>query len=391
MKYIYRRPLLPFLYALLLLGGVTLTLLFSENMAGNRRAVDEMYANARIQFRVLPGTAAAAGLELPLERAERLKDTGLITQVYRELHCPVAAASENGFLAFQTAYGTSNIAAFSQTRNLSVAYGEGYDDARFQEKKNLCLIEARLAEKYGLVPGDRIELMGCMLEYMLMEDAAPVELTLAGTYTNGDQQLLESAILVSDELFMAGGGLIYNNEMAKRWQYYTNFSFILDPAHNREYHMAHATLQEELGETTSFLLYSDSRVLENAIQPLERRLQTQDTLLPLLQLSLVAGCALLSVLMALYRKNDLLIRLVFGERRLSAMGKEWCGVCLAMAPGAALAGIVLLIGALYGVSIASAAGLCGSALVICLLLPLLTWTLSGGRLIQLYQSFKRNE
>ncbi len=74
MKKAFRKPLLPLLFACLLVCGVALLLLLSENIAGNRRTVEQMYDDARIQFRVLPGMASAAELALPVKKAQGLLD-----------------------------------------------------------------------------------------------------------------------------------------------------------------------------------------------------------------------------------------------------------------------------------------------------------------------------
>ncbi len=279
----------------------------------------------------------------------------------------------------------------AQNHQLTISYGAGYDDAKFAASADLCLLEAELAKAAGLAPGDGILVAGCLLDYTLEDTPPMLSLTLAGTYTAGEEQRLAGGVLVPDALFSGRDGLLYSSQMEEYWGAYTEFSFILDPAYNRDYRASTETLQTALGQTRDFLLYSDSRVLENAVEPLSRRLQTQDTLLPLLLAALVAGCGLLSVLLAMSWQNDLMIRLVFGERRPVAMGREWCGVCLAFAPGAAVSGAVLLACALGGLAARHAALLWGASLAISLPLPLLTWLLAGGNLIRLYQAYGRNK
>ncbi|MDO4564937.1 MAG: ABC transporter permease [Clostridia bacterium] len=395
MKQLFRKPLLPAVYALLLLLGVALTLLFSENMAQNRRTVDEMYENTRIQLRVLPGTSAPAGLELPLSRARAVMDTGLAQNVYTERNCPVLTASGDGVIAFQTAYGVSSSDVFDQNRQLSVEYGEGYDSAAFDASSDLCLMESGLAQNYGLAPGDELFIVPCRINFVIEPQAPTLTLTIAGVYESSGNVTFSESVIVPDALFSGREAFLYSDDMERLWQHYTEFAFTLNPEHNRNYVQAQATLQTALGNTTDFVLYSDSRVLQNAVGPLEQRIQTQSTLLPLLQLALMAGCALLAILLALSRQNDLVIRLVFGERRIVAMGAEWGLILLGMLPGIALTGLALLVCSLLGLEAGGALKQAGLSLALSLPLPplawLTVWLFGGGGLIKLYQSRSRNE
>ena len=168
-------------------------------------------------------------------------------------------------------------------------------------------------------------------------------------------------------------------------------------------------LQRLLGSTMNYLVYSDARTLENAVQPLERRLEMTETVLPLLKGVLVLICGLLCVLMTKLRQNNLLIRRVYGESLLAAMGKEWLGILAGMAPGFVVSGV--LTGG-YGVrnrwgigssltavsdskGLSSASGVSGLwslllvILILCMVLPFVIWLFTGRSLLGMYQTYNK--
>lgn len=205
------------------------------------------------------------------------------------------------------------------------------------------------------------------------------------------------------------GGLIYSKEMAKRFKSFTEFSFVLKAEYNRSCEKVSERVQRLLGSTMNYLLYSDVRILENAVQPLERRLEMTETVLPLLKSVLVLICGLLCALMTKLRQNNLLIRRVYGESLLAAMGKEWLGILAGMAPGFGVAGV--LTGGYgirnqggFGSSLTAVSGseglfstngvsdlwsLLSAILILCMVLPFLIWLFTGRSLLGMYQTYNK--
>lgn len=126
-----------------------LFLLFLLTSLGrNREAVERMYQDTRVLFRVLPGTAVTEGMTVSLNKGEQILETGLAERFYGEMQCQAMVGAENrGLIGFQTVYGTNNPESFAENRQLQISYGAGYDASVFQLSGNLCLLEKRQREK----------------------------------------------------------------------------------------------------------------------------------------------------------------------------------------------------------------------------------------------------
>lgn len=451
MKEVYRKPALPALFGILLGGGMLFLLFLLTSLGRNREAVERMYQDTRVLFRVLPGTAVTEGMTVSLNKGEQILETGLAERFYGEMQCQAMVGAENrGLIGFQTVYGTNNPESFAENRQLQISYGAGYDASVFQLSGNLCLLEEKTARENALEIGDRVMLVPCIAEYVIEEEAPTLEFILAGTYESGEMGMIGNAVVMPLKAFFREkeipvlqfaestainggnssapivdlrralwhsdrerwetlGGLIYSKEMAKRFKSFTEFSFVLKAEYNRSCEKVSEELQRLLGSTMNYLVYSDARTLENAVQPLERRLEMTETVLPLLKGVLVLICGLLCVLMTKLRQNNLLIRRVYGESLLAAMGKEWLGILAGMAPGFVVSGV--LTGG-YGVrnrwgigssltavsdskGLSSASGVSGLwslllvILILCMILPFVIWLFTGRSLLGMYQTYNK--
>ena len=362
----------------------------------------------------------------------------------------MVGAENRGLIGFQTVYGTNNPESFAENRQLQISYGAGYDASVFQLSGNLCLLEEKTARENALEIGDRVMLVPCIAEYVIEEEAPTLEFILAGTYESGEMGMIGNAVVMPLKAFFREkeipvlqfaestainggnssapivdlrralwhsdreqwetlGGLIYSKEMAKRFKSFTEFSFVLKAEYNRSCEKVSEELQRLLGSTMNYLVYSDARTLENAVQPLERRLEMTETVLPLLKSVLVLICGLLCVLMTKLRQNNLLIRRVYGESLLAAMGKEWLGILAGMAPGFVVSGVLTggygvrnrgdIGSSLTAVSDSkgwfSASGVSGLwslllvILILCMILPFVIWLFTGRSLLGMYQTYNK--
>ena len=77
MKEVYRKPALPALFGILLGGGMLFLLFLLTSLGRNREAVERMYQDTRVLFRVLPGTAVTEGMTVSLNKGEQILETGL--------------------------------------------------------------------------------------------------------------------------------------------------------------------------------------------------------------------------------------------------------------------------------------------------------------------------
>ncbi len=392
MKWIIRKPVLPIILLAILLSGTFLVMLLSYNMKSNRETVDRLYDETILKFRVLPGTNALSTLELPLNIADSISQIKEIDSTYCELHCPSVIGTPTGYFNFVETYGTSDMEAFAQAKKLEITYGEGYNAEVFRTDNTLCLLDESLVAACELNIGDTVSVAGCIIEYVLEDEAPILEFTLAGTYKSEEALLPAYATLVSDGCFFDKEGLLYSEDMEDSWLFYTDYICTINPLYNREYLRVQDEIKKQLGGSTNFLLYSNIRVLERSIRPLEQRLDTQRILFPLLKITIAGSYILLSIMMALNRRRDMLIRMVFGEKAGKVRISEWLYIILTMLVSAVPAVLLLVIIFLCDVPALDSLELISVSLVVAALGTLITmiFTSSGG-LVKLYQSRNKGE
>lgn len=389
-KRIKRRPLFPMLLALLFLVGTGLAVFLEVGIAQNKKAVEDLYLNTEVVYRILPGPHGSSTLKVSPIIDKTIESAPESTAISRSMDCPVALSGE-GLFTFSWVSAVGGIEEFVTRHDLNVEWGSGYGAADFEEEgRHICLMEKSLAENFGLEPGGTITIAGCLGEYQLdPEHTSYVDFELAGIYSCAGTTAPTGAVLVPEQCFYEYDGILYNTAMREQWQVYTYYSFALKKEYNRDYVNFQTKLLEIMNALGSYTLYGTTRELENSVVMLERRVQTMETLQPPILLSILLGTVVVTVFDSMGRKSDLLIRLVFGESKKKVLLSEWLilvGQLLLTAAPAAVA-----MGILYGTKgeIALACQLLTVELCMCMVISLLALAVSlHGSLVQLYQKSK---
>ena len=108
----------------------------------------------------------------------------------------------------------------------------------------------------------------------------------------------------------------------------TIFDFKIDQAYNRTFDTVKVSLQSIVGE--KWLLYSTSRELYRAVQPLEKKLATQQILFRIVTLLFLFLLVLVICLLCKKDRNEVLIRMIYGEKAGRVFWTSWVpyiGVC----------------------------------------------------------------
>ncbi len=389
-KRIKRRPLFPMLLALLFLVGTGLAVFLEAGITQNKQAVEDLYANTEVVYRILPGPHGSSTLKVSPVIDKAIEAAPESTAISRSMDCPVALSGK-GLLTFSWVSAVSGIEEFIARHNLEAEWGAGYSAADFAEEgRRICLMEKSLAEDFGLEPGETVTIAGCLAEYQLdPEQAAYVDFEVAGIYSFQGTTAPTGAVLVPEPCFFEYDGILYNTAMRQQWQAWTYYSFALKKEYNRDYLGFQTKLLETMNALGSYSLYGTTRELENSVVMLERRVQTMETLQPPILLSILLGTVVVTIFDSMGRKSELLIRLVFGESKKKVLLSEWLiliGQILLTAAPAAVA-----MGVLYGIKgeIALAGQLLVVELCLCVVISLLVLAVSlRGSLVQLYQKSK---
>lgn len=346
-KRMKRRPVFPILLTLLILAGTCLAAFLETGIAENKEAVDDLYQNTEVVYRILPGPYGTSELKVPPALANTVESASECTSISRSMECPVALSGD-GLFTFSWVNAVGGVEEFVTRHDMEVEWGTGYSSADFEEEgRYVCLMEKNLAEQFELIPGDLLSIAGCLGEYQLDEESTQyVPFELAGTYSCAEATAPTGKVLIPEQCFYEYNGILYNSAMRKQWQVYTYYSFALKKEYNREYVDFQTKLQEVMDALGSFTLYGTTRELENSVVMLERRVQTMETLQPPILLSILLGTAVVTAFNGMGKKTDLLIRLLFGESKMKVLLSEWfnmaCELLLTAIPGGIAMGILYL-------------------------------------------------
>ena len=389
MKSVYRKPLLPVIYMFLLLIGSLMLMFLATDVGTSEALLLKIYDETRIDCKVLPGTSEYEGLSFSVKKAAEIENSNYLQDISYELKCPANIEVDGMIMAFVTAYGTNNLQSFIDKRSISIDYGAGENLSSYTA--DWCILDKAYSDYIGIKPGDTLILRGNQIQYSFDEYAPPIKLTLAGTYTDDSQNLFSGAVIVSDKLYEGWDGLFYNSKMVNDWKYYTDYSFVLKPEFNKDFDIAYSEIQKILGSTSKYMLYMNSRAFESTVRPLEQKIEMEEHIIPILSVIFGSIVVLIAIIISWARRKDILIRLVFGERRIVVVMKETKNVLYSILPGVVVAGGALLVGKTCGIKCDSALLMFFVSVSCSLLIAFLINVVTGNNLLRLYQGNNRRQ
>ena len=320
MKRMCRKPLLPLLLLLVILLGVLFPTVLNQSIEKSYTELDELYAGIVIQCKLIPQTYIGADFALAPEIGDQLSRMDEVFGYYCELNCPYYFRDPGPSSGNSMAYGTNDIYRFAGEHALELCFpvGESID---FSGNDNICVVSEDLLAAASRSIGDTVTVAGSVPTAERDTNAPDLNLTIVGSFRAEDTDIPWNAIIVPKSCFFDTSELLSTAEGIRRWRVYTAFDFTIDQACNKEFDTVKETLQGIVGG--KWLLYSTSRELYRAVQPLEKKLQMQEMIFRIVTVLFVFLPALITFLLCTKDKNEVLIRILYGEKPSRVFWSSW--------------------------------------------------------------------
>ena len=335
MKHIIRKPLLPGVLLILLVFSVCFMTLFQQSILDNRATVEEMYNSIQLTFQVLPGTGANGELKLRNKTVTRLLKVEGVTNCFYYFECPYSLRDPIQLSNYSTAYGTNDLSFFAAERGVDITLGEGWNEAdiiQIEENTSIpCILEVNLANVLGINIGDTFEIAPNADEDTDPKTAPSLTMLVAGTFENTAGFVDWYSIIVSSVAFLIDPGFIYNGAMIDGFYYYRAFHFQTNPAYNHQFQEIKDEVSSVLKKDGDFILYSNIRILEQTVRPIEQKIHIQQMLVTPLGILLCIATAVMSVFLCTGFSEEVFLRLFWGEKRIAVWLKMVGSILFLMA------------------------------------------------------------
>ena len=334
MRHIFRKPLFPCVLLVLLGFSVCFMTLFQQSILDNQAVVEDMYGNVQLIFQVLPGTSANGELRLRNKTVTKLQKIEGFTDCFYYLECPYSLRDPIKLANYSSVYGTNDLAFFAKERGVKITLGDGWDEEAIvypMPGENIpCVLETNLADILGVSIGDAFVIAPNADEETDPESAPSMRMVVAGLFENEAGLVDMYSIIVSDLSFIGSSGFLYSSSMIESFYYYRMYNFMTHPKYNRDYRMIKEEIDSVLQTDGDFILYSNVRILEQAVRPLDQKIRIQQMLVIPLSIVLCIAIVIMAVFLCAGFSEDIFLRLLWGEKRSLVWLKIISGVILLM-------------------------------------------------------------
>lgn len=321
-KRICRKPMLYILLLASIFAGNTFQAVTKDSMRSNLVLLDAVYEGITIKCGLLPQTHTGAELLLDANIGRSIMELDEVREYYCEMNCPYYFRDPGPSSDNSKAFGTNNIQRFASEHGLILSSKAAeVDFSQGGDKTDICIISEELSKAASRSTGDKITVAGSETVTKKDENAPNVILTIAGTYKQQTSGIPWNCIIVPSACFFETGKLITTSEGIRKWQKYNAFDFAINPAYNKTFDEVKTKLRGIIGK--EYMLYSSCRELESAARPLEEKLNMQGKIFNFISVILVLLPAFITLLMCKKNTDELFIRMLYGEKRLSVFIKTF--------------------------------------------------------------------
>lgn len=387
MKHIIRKPVLPLLLMAALIFGMCFMCFFRQGIARDLLLVEEMYQSTQLTYCVIPEGSSNGSLKLGTWIIQDIRQLEEVTDSYAYLTSPYSLKEPREAVCLSKAYGTNNAGTFFSEMKAGVSYAEGYGHESLQETSGdaiLCVADTLLVEAMGIKEGDSFVIVPNDGTPADNEKAPMMTMKLIGTYTDTAGLLEPMGLVVAESVFFGDQGFLFNYTMKEKYGYYQGLQFDIDPVYNREFDRIAETVEEIIGDGST--LYSNARMLKQAVRPMEQKLALQQAMADPLEIVFCVAAGVVAMLMALGFQTEIFLRFLWGESRFAVFVKMlFSTIIYQMLCGAAAMAAALIISG--GEWFSLAAAYLKAALPVCLAAAVIPIGVNCGKnLIKLYQS-----
>ena len=273
-------------------------------------ALDEMYQSIRIRCSLISRVRLETDNDIPLTLAGKIRQHPAVKDLYFETNAPalIYQPAENGaeFLDYQNITGVSSFERFTELYN---AAADNKDDLR----GNTCILEEQYMKDNGLTVGNHLLIAvdtGEEIIEKIDNDEEYCDLEIIGSY-HSDSELPLSLIITSADLFYAHNGILRTDEAKAEYRNCRNLEFWIDSSYNNRFNEVKEELKRLIGN--EWELYSTSRELDLAVQPMSERILIMRNVLKLLNIFVMIMMAVISFLQVNNMRSNFLIMKMCGE------------------------------------------------------------------------------
>ncbi len=294
-------------------SGLFLLTFINNMISENSEALDDMYRSIHIKCSLISRVKLETDNEIPPTLAGKIRQHHAVTDMYYETNAPaiiyITAENENSedFFDYQNITGVSSFKKFRELYNVTT-------DIIDEIRGNTCILEEQYMKDNGLVLGNRLLITvdsgEDIAEDMEGDDETYCSLEIIGSY-HSDTELQGSLIITSADLFYASNGLLRTDAAKAKYRNCRNLEFWIDSSYNVRFNEVKEELKAIIGN--EWELYSTSRELYMAVQPMSERISIMKKLLILLNVFVMIIMAIISFLLVNSMRTNFLIMKICGE------------------------------------------------------------------------------
>lgn len=317
MTHIIRKPLIPCVLLVLLIFDVCFLTLFQQNILDDQASVEEMYQSVQLTFQVLAGDDGE--LRLKGKTARKILLVEGISDYFYYYECPYSMREPYRIPNCSTVYGVSGLTFFSEERGVQITYGDGWDEKSVltvsQGAPIPCILELNMANILEVEAGDTFVIAPNAGQDTDPPSAPSLIMVVAGTFADEAGLVDPHSVIVCPATFFTHPGFLYDETMALFFSNYRALHVQIDPPYNRDFQRIKDEINAILKGDGDFILYSNVRILEQAVRPIEQKIHIQQMLVTPLSILLCVASAVVAVLLCTGFSTEVFLRLFLGEKR----------------------------------------------------------------------------
>lgn len=291
-------------------SGLVLLAFLSNMILENSKSLDDMYRSIHIKCSLISRVRLETDNDIPLTLTGKIRQHPAVTDMYYETNAPaviVSAAEDGGQLYdYQNITGVSSFIKFTELYNVT-------SDVSDEIKGNTCVIEEQYLNDNGLSLGDHLRIAvdsGEDITEDMSDDQIYCDLEIIGSY-HSDTGLQDSLIITSADLFYTQNGILRTDTARAKYRNCRNLEFWINPSYNVRFNEVKEDLKALIG--SEWELYSTSRELYLAVQPMSERILIMRNVLKLMNLFVMMIMAVISFLLVNNMRSNFLIMKMCGE------------------------------------------------------------------------------
>ncbi|NLM07206.1 MAG: hypothetical protein GX219_09890 [Tissierellia bacterium] len=340
-KRIFRKPLKLIVLVLLVFGGIGMLGQIHQEIRTGKIDLKNISENTEIKCKLYSPIRMGYFSQIPAYIADRVGKLKEIENIYVESEVPVMVDKSNFIKAVitdgegivVTAISTGDIDEFAKRNGAIINMEEKYKES-FKEEETICIVSEVTAKTFDLKVGDTFSCFLADGARLPFEEIPRVPLKVVGTFTvdpkNSSLEARElekediNYLILPQKLMFSREGIMHSVNVEEIWWNYRVYDFNIKKKYNMQFIEVEDKIEEIIDDYTA--LQSSSREFYKALKPLEKKIKLQENLYITIKFLLIALITVLAYFISRGEKDEILIRLIFGEKRRKILLSTWISI-----------------------------------------------------------------